>query len=87
MNLFGGFVPMVGTGGYWAYTRWAQRAFVTIELVHGYGLSASEYDAFVTPEWVRPDWRADLGCLGAFAAATAGIALALTMLLHRDRQR
>jgi len=36
INLFGGYVPKAGTGGYWAYSRWSARALSYIEMGMGY---------------------------------------------------
>ena len=36
MNLFGGYVPKAGTGGYYAYTRYSARALSYIEMALGY---------------------------------------------------
>jgi hypothetical protein len=87
LNLFGGFVPMVGTYGVWAYTHWAQRAFATNELLLGYKVDRALYDALVPDEWMSPDFYADIGYLIVMAALTAALALALTVGLFRDQQR
>jgi ABC-type multidrug transport system ATPase subunit len=36
INLFGGYVPKAGTGGYWAFSRWSARALSYIEMGMGY---------------------------------------------------
>lgn len=87
LNLFGGFVPMVGSDGQWAYTHWAQRAFATNELLLGYSVTRELYDTLVPEEWESPDFHADVGYLFAIAALTALLALALTVGLNRDKQR
>ncbi len=87
MNLFGGFVPAVGTMGGWAYTHWAQRSLVSIELVLGYGLSPPSYNSVVSKEWAGPSWGADVGIMWGIAALTAALALACTLRCHRDRAR
>ncbi len=87
LNLFGGFVPKIGTGGAWCYTHWAQRAIVTVELVEGYGLSAATFNTMVPPEWRNPDWRADVGALWGIAALTTCLALVCTLKCHADKAR
>jgi hypothetical protein len=87
MNLFGGFVPKLGTlgGGVWAFTHWAARAIVAVELGHGQGLSGKYFDANVPAEHRTPDYGSDLGILLAFAAATH--LCALLMLLRSNKAR
>jgi hypothetical protein len=87
LNLFGGFVPQVGSYGYWAYTHWAQRAFAANELLLGYKVERSLFNALVPSEWEDPDFAADVGYLVVMSVLTAALALALTVGLHRDKQR
>ena len=87
LNLFGGFVPMVGTYGGWAYTHWSQRAFAAIELTEGYGLDAATFNMVVPKEWRDSDWRTDVGVLFAMTALTSGIAVGLTASLYKDKQK
>jgi hypothetical protein len=42
--LFSGFVPVIGTGAVWAFTRHFQRSLLAIELVEGWGLDTATYD-------------------------------------------
>lgn len=44
MCLFSGFVPVLGNGAVWAFTRHFQRALLAIELVEGWGLDTVTYD-------------------------------------------
>ena len=57
LNLFGGFVPLIGTGAVWAYTHWTARAFAAIELSDGYGLSVAVFKYVVGKEWEGADWQ------------------------------
>ena len=88
LNLFGGFVPMVGSyGGYWAYTHYAQRAFATNELLWGFKVDLDLYNALVPDEWESPDFAADIGYMAVMALLTCALALALTLGLHSEQQR
>lgn len=44
MNLFSGFVPKLGEGGVWAFTRHFQRSLLAVELIYGWGLDPQTYD-------------------------------------------
>ena len=47
--LFSGFVPLLGNGGFWCYSHWAQRAFIAIELSEGYALSTYLFNRSIAP--------------------------------------
>jgi ABC-type multidrug transport system ATPase subunit len=46
-NLFGGYVPKAGTGGYYAYTRYSARALSYIEMALGY---PSDFPTTIDPK-------------------------------------
>ena len=69
------------------YTHWCQRAFATNELLLGYKVDVGLYNALVPDEWEEPDLGADIGYLVLMSAATAALALAMTVGLFRDQQR
>jgi hypothetical protein len=90
LNLFGGFVPLIGTGAVWAYTHWTARAFVAMELAEGYGLSKTVFDYVVSSlgnEWLVSNWPRDLGILWLFALATFAVAFFISKTRFRDKQR
>lgn len=52
MNLFGGYVPKAGTGGYYAYTRYSARALSYIEMALGY---PNDFPTTVDPKCLAED--------------------------------
>jgi hypothetical protein len=87
LNIFGGFVPLLGKGAVWCYTHFTARAFVAIELADGYGLSDQLFGWIVGTEWATPDWPRDLGVLCLIALLALVLAFALTVALYRDKRR
>jgi len=87
LNLFGGFVPLIGTGAVWSYTHWTARAFVAIELADGYGLSDSFFRWVVGEEWEVPNWPRDLGILWLITLLAFALAFAISVTRFRDKQR
>ena len=87
LNLFGGFVPLIGTGAIWCYTHWTARAFVAIELSEGYGLSPQIFSWVAGTEWKDPDWPRDLGVLCLIALLAFALALLLTVVRFREKRR
>lgn len=94
--LFSGFVPLLGDNAVWAYSRWAQRSLLAIELVEGWKLETtprpgqrlSVYDlSMFTKEHRNPDWGRDLWILTVTALVTYVVGFALLALRHRDKQR
>ncbi len=79
MNLFGGFVPMIGNNAVWAFTRYTARAIVAVELDEGHKVG-SLFNRLVPTDHKDPSWRTDLGKLLIFAAVTY---LAAYVLLRR----
>jgi hypothetical protein len=69
----------------WAYTHWAARAIVAVELGHGQGLSGKLFDANVPNEHRTPNYGRDLGNLLIFAVVTH--AAALVLLLRSNKAR
>ncbi len=86
-NLFGGFVPLIGTGAVWAYTRWTARAFAALEVGDGYGLSGDIYNWVAGDEWQHADWPRDLGVLALIALLLFGLALLISLTRFRDKRR
>ena len=78
---------MIGTYGGWAYTHWAQRAIVALELQQGYGLSDAAFNTMVPKEWRDPAWQLDVGVLWAITGLTLALALGCTLALHKDKAR
>lgn len=68
-NLFGGFVPMLGDGAVWAYTRWTARAILAAELDFGENLG-SLFNPLVAAEHRNPSFWADIGALLVFIIVT-----------------
>ena len=87
LNLFGGFVPLLGTGAVWAYTRWTARAFVAIELAEGYGLGDALFKWTVGEEWQAANWPRDLGILWLISVLAFALAFAITVTRFRDKRR
>ena len=85
--LFSGFVPLLGDGGVWSYSHWAQRAFLAIELSLGYGVPTDVFNLSVAPEHEFPDWPKDLWALTVDGAACFVVAFAVLCLTRRDLQR
>jgi len=86
-NLFGGFVPMIGNNGKWAYTHWAQRALMTLELQQGYGLTMAQFNSFVNSEWEAPNYGFDLGMLVVIAIIINVGAFVVLAVRRHDKQR
>ena len=87
-NLFSGFVPKLGDGAVWAYTRHAQRAFLAVELKEGWGLSDEVYNvSMFTEEHTDPDWRRDLWVLFVDGLCTFVLGFLLLRLRHMDKQK
>jgi len=87
LNLFGGFVPLIGTGAVWAYTHWTARAFVAIEIGDGFGLGGSFFRWEVGKEWDKPNWPRDLGILWLISILTFALAHVLDVTRFRDKRR
>ena len=88
MNLFSGFVPMLGNGAVWAYTRHVQRSLLAIELMEGWKLDVFTYNvSMFTKEHMNPDWRHDLWVLFVDALCTFAAGFLLLRLRHRAKQR
>jgi hypothetical protein len=87
LNLFGGFVPLIGTGAVWCYTRYTARAFVAIELVDGYGLSETSFRWEVGKEWENANWPMDLGILWLITFLAFSLAFVISVTRFRDKQR
>jgi hypothetical protein len=85
LNLFGGFVPMIGNGAVWAYTRWTARAIVAVELVDGHGVG-DMFDLLVPDEHRGAQPATDLGNLLLFAAATHAAAYVLLRRTNKARR-
>lgn len=81
-NLFGGFVPMIGNGAVWAYTRWSARAILAAELDQGEGLGPL-FDPVVSSEHRSPNFGADIGILALFILGTHACGYALLRLAVR----
>jgi ABC-type multidrug transport system ATPase subunit len=87
LNLAGGFVPLLGKNGAWAYTHWTARAFVAIEIGDGYNITGEMFDYVARTEWAKQNWQRDLGVLCLIATIAFAFALALTITLYRDKRR
>jgi ABC-type transport system involved in multi-copper enzyme maturation permease subunit len=86
-NLFGGFVPMIGSSGEWAYTHWAQRALVALELKEGRDMTQAQFNVLVDKEWENADYGQDLGILLGFSLALHVAAFTALALRRKDKQR
>jgi len=89
LNLFGGFVPRLGDGAVWAYTRWSARAIVAVELGHGQlkgSLYSGAFNSLIPEEHADPDYGTDLGHLLLFAAVTHAASLVLLLRTNRARK-
>jgi len=87
LNLFGGFVPLIGNGAVWCYARYTARAFVAIELSDGYGLSPEVFSWVAGSEWKDPNWPRDIGVLWLITVLALSLALLLTVARFRDKRR
>ena len=86
LNLFGGFVPLIGTGAVWSYTHWTARAFVAIELSDGYGLSPQVFRWVVGKEWEVAYWPRDLGILWLISALAFSLAFVISVTRFREKR-
>jgi len=93
-NLFGGFVPLIGTYGYYAYTRWFQRGMTALEVTLGMGLSNDDLRTstrtgaqILPPEHSELNWAFDAGMLVVFYLAILAIGYAVMTMRNRDKQR
>jgi hypothetical protein len=85
MNLFGGFVPMIGDTAVWAFTRYTARAIVAVEIAEGHEVGALFNDLVPEPHQ-DADWRRDLGILLAFTTGTLGAAYVLLRRTNKARR-
>jgi ABC-type multidrug transport system ATPase subunit len=87
LNLFGGFVPVLGDDpvGYVFFTHYAARAICTVELENGMGLTDEQYDFVVPDPWMDPNWRKDVGIL--WAMGFFWLLLSYLMLLYKNPRR
>lgn len=93
-NLFGGFVPLIGSRGYYAYTRWFQRGLTGLEITLGMGLSNDDLRTstragaqILPPEHSELNWAFDAGMLAIFYVGVLAIGFLVLALRHRDKQR
>ena len=85
LNLFGGFVPMIGDTAVWSFTRYTARAIVAVELNDGQQVG----DLFnkITPKAHRdPDWQKDLLILLLFSVITNILAYILLRRTNKARK-
>lgn len=85
MNLFGGFVPRLGDGAVWAYTRYSARALVAVELGEGHN-TLSSFNTLVPEEHRYADYGKDLLYLLLFAAVTHAASMVLLLRTNKARK-
>ena len=85
MNLFGGFVPRLGDGAVWAYTRYSARALVAVELGEGHN-TLSSFNTLVPEEHRYADYGKDLLILLLFAAVTHAASVILLLRTNKARK-
>lgn len=82
-----GFVPRLGNGAVWSYTRWFERALIAIELQDGFGIDKTLFNMIVQPEHEDPDWGYDFAALLFFMLITNAFASILMLVTNREKQR
>jgi hypothetical protein len=87
INLFSGWVPLLGKSGGWAYTHWTLRALTALELINGQGISVDMYNSFAQDEWQSPDVNAAIGYLILISLITNIVAYILLVVRFRSKQR
>ena len=85
MNLFGGFVPRLGDGAVWAYTRYSARALVAVELGEGHN-TLSSFDTLVPEPHRVANYGQDLLNLLIFAAITHVASIILLLRTNKARK-
>lgn len=85
MNLFGGFVPRLGDGAVWAYTRYSARALVAVELGEGHN-TLSSFNTLVPEDHRYADYGKDLLYLLLFAAVTHAASMVLLLRTNKARK-
>lgn len=66
LNLFSGFVPLLGDGpiGQIMYTHWFARGLCVVELQQGQGITETDdFNSVVAEEWKNPDLGYDVGAM------------------------
>lgn len=88
LNLFGGFVPMIGNGAVWAYTRHSARAIVAVEIAHGQlqGDPTGMFDRLVPDQHQHADYGQDLANLLITAVVTHVAAYILLRRTNKARK-
>ena len=87
VNLFSGWVPIIGQNGGWAYPHWTLRALTAIELIDGERMTAATYNLYAQEEWQNPNNNQAFGYLILISLLTNILAYLLLIGRHRSRQR
>lgn len=85
LNLFGGFVPMIGDTAVWAFTRYTARAIVAVEVYEGQQ-TGELFNQLVPKAHRDPDWSKDLGILILFTVLTNILAYILLRRTNKARK-
>ncbi len=87
LNLFSGFVPMLGDGfiGLVMYTHWSARAIVSAELKDGQGITdIDDFNTIVPVPWQDPDFGYDCGIMILIAVILSSLTF---LMLWINNQR